>query len=101
MAKAPRGYLVFTPTRATASYTAESRTTAVKGLDNLNQLVPAAESLGRHHVYYDVTGAHYETVGVTLLWALERGLGETFTPAVRDLQVCKPGSPSSHGPTAC
>jgi hemoglobin-like flavoprotein len=27
---------------------------------------------------------HYATVGSALLWTLEQGLGEKFTPAVRD-----------------
>jgi hemoglobin-like flavoprotein len=57
---------------------------AVKGLDNLDQLVPAVEQLGRRHVRYGVKDAHYETVGAALLWTLERGLGDAFTPAVRE-----------------
>ncbi len=40
---------------------------AVTGLDNLKELVPTLERLGRHHVRYGVTDAHYETVGVALL----------------------------------
>jgi hemoglobin-like flavoprotein len=27
---------------------------------------------------------HYETVGAALLWTLEQGLGEAFTPEVHD-----------------
>jgi hemoglobin-like flavoprotein len=27
---------------------------------------------------------HYDTVAAALLWTLERGLGESFTPEVRD-----------------
>jgi hemoglobin-like flavoprotein len=57
---------------------------AVKGLDNLEELVPALESLGRRHVRYGVKDAHYDTVGAAFLWTLERGLGNAFTPAVRD-----------------
>ena len=38
----------------------------------------------RRHVRYGVQDAHYETVGAALLWTLERGLGEAFTPAVRE-----------------
>jgi hemoglobin-like flavoprotein len=57
---------------------------AVKGLDNLEQLVPELERLGRRHVRYGVKDAHYETVGAALLWTLERGLGTAFTPAVRE-----------------
>jgi hemoglobin-like flavoprotein len=56
---------------------------AVGGLNNLDQLVPAVKALGARHSGYGVTAAHYEIVGETLLWTLERGLGEGFTPEVR------------------
>jgi hemoglobin-like flavoprotein len=54
---------------------------AVQGLDNLDALVPTVEDLGRRHHGYGVKAAHYETVGAALLWTLERGLGEAWTPA--------------------
>lgn len=57
---------------------------AVKGLDNLDQLVVAVENLGRRHMVYGVKDIHYDTVGAALLWTLERGLGEAFIPEVRD-----------------
>jgi hemoglobin-like flavoprotein len=57
---------------------------AVKGLDNLEQLVPAVENLGRRHVGYGVKDSHYDTVGDALLWTLEKGLGEDFTPEVME-----------------
>jgi hemoglobin-like flavoprotein len=53
--------------------------TAVKGLDNLEKLIPAAETLGRRHVEYGVKAPHYDTVGEALLWTLGQGLGEAFT----------------------
>jgi hemoglobin-like flavoprotein len=56
---------------------------AVAGLDNLERLVPAVQSLGRRHATYGVTDAHYDTVAAALLWTLERGLGEAFTPEVK------------------
>ena len=59
-------------------------TVAVRGLARLNELVPAVEALGRRHVGYGVTDQHYETVGAALLWTLEQGLGEAFTPEVRE-----------------
>src|SRR3954451_17096865 len=55
-------------------------TAAVKGLDRLDQLVPAVQSLGRRHAGYGVMESHYETVGAALLWTLEMGLGRGFTP---------------------
>lgn len=57
---------------------------AVAGLDDLAMLVPAVRALGRRHVGYGVRDAHYETVAVALLWTLEAGLGDAFTPEVRD-----------------
>ncbi len=59
-------------------------TAAVKGLDRLEQLVPVVEDLGRRHAGYGVADAHYDTVGAALLWTLEQGLGEAFTPDVHD-----------------
>src|SRR5688572_13403050 len=47
-------------------------TAAVKGLDRLEQLVPAVQELGRRHAAYGVTDAHYGTVGSALLWTLEK-----------------------------
>jgi hemoglobin-like flavoprotein len=55
----------------------------VKGLDALDQLVPAVQNLGKRHAAYGVTDAHYDTVGGALLWTLEKGLGPAFTPDVK------------------
>ena len=56
----------------------------VNSLDNFGPLLGAVENLGRRHVAYGVTESHYDTVGNALLWTLEKGLGEHFTPATRD-----------------
>ena len=56
---------------------------AVNGLDDLDALVPVVQSLGRNHVAYGVRDEHYDTVGSALLWTLEQGLGEGFTPEVK------------------
>jgi len=56
---------------------------AGKGLDTLDELVPAVKNLGRRHATYGVTDAHYDTVGGALLWTLEKGLGSAFTPDVK------------------
>ena len=55
---------------------------AVNGLDRLDTIVPAVQALGRRHVGYGVTDDHYATVGAALLWTLQQGLGDVFTPAV-------------------
>jgi hemoglobin-like flavoprotein len=57
--------------------------TAVGGLDNLDALVPPVKALGARHSGYGVTAAHYAPVAEALLWTLERGLGDGFTPDVR------------------
>lgn len=59
-------------------------TVAVQGLGRLDELVPAVRALGRRHVGYGVRDAHYATVGNALLWTLEHGLDDAFTPEVRD-----------------
>lgn len=56
---------------------------AVRGLDHLDALAPAVKDLGRRHVAYGVTAEHYGTVALALLWTLEQGLGDGFTPEVR------------------
>jgi nitric oxide dioxygenase len=55
---------------------------AVRGLDNLEALVPAVQDLGRRHVGYGVADAHYAIVGGALLWTLQQGLGEAWSPEV-------------------
>lgn len=52
----------------------------VDSLDDLEGLLPVIEELGRRHLAYGVEEPHYDTVGAALLWTLERGLGEAWTP---------------------
>lgn len=54
----------------------------VGGLDRLEDIVPTIAELGRRHRSYGVTDVHYDTVGAALLWTLEQGLGDAWTPAV-------------------
>jgi hemoglobin-like flavoprotein len=61
--------------------------TAVNSLDNLGPILGAVEDMGRRHVSYGVTETHYDTVGSALIWTLAKGLGEQFTPPVRDAWV--------------
>ena len=58
--------------------------TAVNGLNNLEAIVPAVQNLGKGHVAYGVKDSHYDTVGGALLYTLEKGLGDDFTPDVKD-----------------
>lgn len=58
--------------------------TVIKGLDDLGPLVPVLEKLGKNHVRYGVTGKHYDSVGAALLWTLEQGLKEAWTPPAKE-----------------
>jgi hemoglobin-like flavoprotein len=60
---------------------------AVKGLDRLEELLPQLEKLGRNHVSYGVKDEHYDTIAEALLWTLEKGLGDEFTPEVKDAWI--------------
>jgi len=62
-------------------------TVAVRGLQRLDELLPAVEALGRRHAGYGVTNEHYDTVAAALIWTLEQGLGDAFTPHVRSAWV--------------
>ena len=59
-------------------------TIAVRGLHNIEALVPAVEQLGRRHAGYGVRDKDYGTVASALLWTLEQGLGPAFTPETRE-----------------
>ena len=54
----------------------------VVGLDNPERIIPAVQSLGQRHAGYGVCPEHYATVGEALLWTLEKGLGNAYTPEV-------------------
>jgi hemoglobin-like flavoprotein len=56
----------------------------VKGLDNLESVLPAASALAKRHVSYGAKAEHYPVVGAALLWTLEKGLGDGWTPEVAD-----------------
>jgi len=62
-------------------------TTAVNGLTRLDAIVPAVQDLGRRHVKYGVRDKDYDTVASALVWTLGQGLGESFTPEVKDAWV--------------
>ncbi|MCY4045164.1 MAG: globin family protein [Cellvibrionales bacterium] len=56
---------------------------AVKGLTDLDSIVPAVQNLGRNHVGYGVKDEHYDTVAAALLDTLSVGLGDAFTDEVK------------------
>jgi hemoglobin-like flavoprotein len=56
----------------------------VNGLGNLESVLPAASALAIRHVSYGARREHYSVVGAALLWTLEKGLGDGWTPEVAD-----------------
>jgi len=56
----------------------------VNGLGNLESILPAASALATRHVGYGAKAEHYPVVGGALLWTLEKGLGDGWTPEVAD-----------------
>jgi len=57
---------------------------AVESLDNLEPLIPVLKQMGADHAIYGVKDRDYNVVGASLLWTLEKGLGEAFTDEVRN-----------------
>lgn len=51
----------------------------VNALDSLDTVIPAIEALGKRHMDYGVTIAHWDSVGEALLWSLAETFGEQFT----------------------
>jgi hemoglobin-like flavoprotein len=52
----------------------------VNGLSNLSLVLPAASALAKRHVGYGAKPEHYPVVGAALLWTMEKGLGDAWTP---------------------
>ena len=52
----------------------------VGGLSDLPSILPAASALAKRHVGYGAKPEHYPVVGGALLWTLEKGLGDDWTP---------------------
>ena len=57
--------------------------TVVDGLGRIEAIAPAVRDLGKRHVAYGVRAEHYAVVGAALLWTLEQGLADDFTPELR------------------
>lgn len=64
----------------------------VNGIDDLPLLLPVVRHLGARHAGYGVSAEHFAPVGAALLWTLEQGLGEAFTPDTRDAWVTAYGT---------
>jgi hemoglobin-like flavoprotein len=68
----------------------------VGGLGNLEQILPAASALAKRHVSYGAKAEHYPVVGAALLWTLEKGLGDGWTPAVASAWTAAYGTLSGY-----
>ena len=68
----------------------------VGGLGNLESVLPAASALAKRHVGYGAKAEHYPVVGGALLWTLEKGLGDGWTPEVADAWTAAYGTLSSY-----
>ena len=66
----------------------------INSVDDLPSLIPTLEMLGRNHIRYGVEDRHYETVGAALLWTLEQGLKEAWTPAAKSAWLVAYGTVS-------
>lgn len=61
--------------------------TVVNSLDKIETMVPIIQDMGRRHAGYGVKSQHYDTVGAALIWTLGTGLGQAFTPEVKEAWV--------------
>ena len=68
----------------------------VNGLTNLEAVLPAASALAKRHVGYGARPEHYPVVGGALLWTLEKGLGEGWTPEVASAWTAAYGTLSGY-----
>ena len=68
----------------------------VGGLTNLDAVLPAASALAKRHVNYGAKPEHYPVVGGALLWTLEKGLGDAWTPDVAEAWTAAYGTLSGY-----
>jgi nitric oxide dioxygenase len=68
----------------------------VNGLSNLESILPAASALAKRHVGYGAKPAHYPVVGAALLWTLEKGLGDAWTPDIAEAWTAAYGTLSGY-----
>src|SRR5258708_35376429 len=54
--------------------------TVVNSLGEIEAGAPTVREPAKRHVAYGVRPEHYSLVGAALLWTLEQGLGDGFTP---------------------
>lgn len=68
----------------------------VNGLGNLESILPASSALAKSHVSYGAKPEHYPVVGGALLYTLEEGLGQAWTPELADAWTAAFGTLSGY-----
>jgi nitric oxide dioxygenase len=68
----------------------------VNGLGDLPSILPAASALAKRHVSYGTKAEHYPVVGGALLWTLEKGLGDGWTPEIANAWTTAYGTLSGY-----
>jgi len=58
---------------------------AIRGLHDMESILPSVQALGERHVSYGVKAEYYPLATAAFLWALEQNLGDHFTPALKDV----------------
>ena len=69
---------------------------AISSLRDTPALMATLEALAKRHVSYGVRDEHYDKVGEALLWTLEKGLGEAWTPDVAEAWTAAYGTLSGY-----
>src|SRR6202047_834124 len=68
----------------------------VGGLSDLPSVLPAASALAKRHVAYGAKPEHYPVVGSALLWTLDKGLGDAWTPEIAEAWTAAYGTLSGY-----
>jgi hemoglobin-like flavoprotein len=68
----------------------------VNGLGHLDSILPAASALAKRHVSCGARPEHYPVVGGALLYTLEKGLGDAWTPELADAWTAAYGTLSGY-----
>jgi hemoglobin-like flavoprotein len=68
----------------------------VNGLGDLPSILPAASALAKRHVGHGAKAEHFPVVGSALLWTLEKGLGDGWTPEIADAWTAAYGTLSGY-----
>jgi hemoglobin-like flavoprotein len=68
----------------------------VNGLGILESILPAASALAKRHVSYGAKPEHYPVAGGALLYTLEKGLGDAWTPELSDAWTAAYGTLSGY-----